>query len=268
MKEKQQQDARISFASLPGRPFPTISVVIPARNEAPNLRHVLPNIPKSVTEVILVDGHSTDDTIAEARRLMPSIRVIQQTGKGKGDALRIGFMASTGDIIVMLDADGSTDPNEIPRYVDALMQGYDFAKGSRFLKGGGSADFTVVRRLGNTFLKSLVNTLFRTNFPDLCYGYNAFWRSCLEDVVIDCDGFEVETLLNLRMHTANLKIVEVPSFEESRIHGTSNLNAFQDGWRVLRVIMQEWANRKSYRLGVQTSASKIIAQPSDVAYPF
>lgn len=114
---------------MPQRPF--ISVIIPTRNEAQNLRHVLPHIPPMVNEVILVDGHSTDNTIAVARQLRPSIRIIKQAGRGKGDAIRAGIAVSTGDIIVMLDADGSADPGEIPRFVKALMSGHDFAKGSR-----------------------------------------------------------------------------------------------------------------------------------------
>src|SRR5439155_1081760 len=109
-----------------------ISVVIPARNEAQNLYHVLPGIPPIVSEVILVDGFSTDDTIAIAQQLLPTIQIVKQVGRGKGDALRAGFAACTGDIIVMLDADGSTNPHEIPRFVEALLGGSDFAKGSRF----------------------------------------------------------------------------------------------------------------------------------------
>jgi glycosyltransferase involved in cell wall biosynthesis len=218
---------------------PLISVVIPTRNEAQNLYHVLPSIPPIVNEVILVDGHSIDDTIAVAQQLLPTIRVLKQIGKGKGNALRTGFAACTGDIIVMLDADGSTDPNEIPRFVAALLDGNDFAKGSRFIQGGGSRDITFVRRLGNYGLCKLVNVLFLTRFSDLCYGYNAFWKHCLDYVEIDCDGFEVETLISLRIHKADFKIVEVPSFEYPRIHGQSNLRTFRDGWRVLRTIMKE-----------------------------
>jgi glycosyltransferase involved in cell wall biosynthesis len=218
---------------------PKISVVIPTRNEAPNLRHVLPYLPATISEVILVDGHSIDDTIAEAKRLLPSIKIIEQVGTGKGDALRTGFAACTGDIIVMLDADGSTHPAEIPRFVEALLQGNDFAKGSRFLKEGGSDDITPWRRWGNAMLISLVNLLFRTTFSDLCYGYNAFWKYCLDHVVVDCDGFEVETAINLRIHCAKLKIVEIPSFEYARIHGQSNLQTLRDGWRVLRTIARE-----------------------------
>ncbi|MGI9059681.1 MAG: glycosyltransferase family 2 protein [Ktedonobacteraceae bacterium] len=219
--------------------YPRISVVIPARNEATNLQHVLIHIPSTVYEVILVDGHSTDDTTTVAEQLLPSVRIIPQTGHGKGNALRTGFSACTGDIIVTLDADGSADPSEIPRFVEVLMGGYDFAKGSRFIPNGGSDDITLLRNLGNLCLCMLVNTLFRTLYSDLCYGYNAFWKSCLDQLYLDCDGFEIETQINLRMYKANLKIIEVPSFERRRINGQSNLKTFRDGWRVLKTIVRE-----------------------------
>jgi glycosyltransferase involved in cell wall biosynthesis len=175
MEEKQQHYAA-SVDVVEKQRYPRITVVIPACNEAQNLYHVLPYIPPMVSEVILVDGHSTDDTIAVAQQLMPTIHVIKQVGKGKGkgDALRIGFATCTGDIIVMLDADGSADPNEIPRFIEALVGGHDFAKGSRFIQGGGSHDITLLRRLGNYGFSKLVNLLFLTRFSDLCYGYNAF----------------------------------------------------------------------------------------------
>ena len=219
--------------------YPRISAVIPTRNEAQNLYHVLSDIPPIVSEVIMVDGHSTDDTIAVAQQLFPSIQIIKQERKGKGDALRVGFAASTGDIIVMLDADGSTDPREITRFVDALLQGNDFAKGSRFLPGGGSHDITTLRSLGNSALSQLVNILFRTRYSDLCYGYNAFWKHCLDHVHMNCDGFEIETQINIRMHKAGLKIIEVPSMERPRLFGQSNLRTFRDGWRVFKMIMKE-----------------------------
>ncbi|HXL38610.1 MAG TPA: glycosyltransferase family 2 protein [Ktedonobacteraceae bacterium] len=218
---------------------PHVSVVIPTHNEARNLYHVLPQIPSMVSEVVLVDGHSTDDTVSLAQQLLPGIRIIKQKGKGKGNALRSGFAACSGDIIVMLDADGSTNPNEIPRFVEALLRGNDFAKGSRFTEGGGSDDITFLRSFGNYVFCKLVNALFLAQFSDLCYGYNAFWKHCLDSMQIDCDGFEVETLISLRIHKANLKIIEVPSFEHLRIHGQSNLRTFRDGWRVLKTIIRE-----------------------------
>ncbi|MBV9258095.1 MAG: glycosyltransferase family 2 protein [Ktedonobacteraceae bacterium] len=219
--------------------YPSISVVIPTRNEAQNLHYVLPYIPPLVSEIILVDGHSTDGTIEAAQQLLPDIRVINQVKHGKGDALRLGFAACTGDIIVMIDADGSTDPGEIPRFIDALLKGNDFAKGSRFLKDGGSHDITPLRSLGNYALGMLVNIFFGVRYSDLCYGYNAFWRRCLDSIRIDCDGFEVETLINIRIHKAHLKIVEVPSIERPRLFGQSNLRTFRDGWRVLKIILKE-----------------------------
>jgi glycosyltransferase involved in cell wall biosynthesis len=230
--------------------YPQISVVIPARNESRNLLHVLPHIPSTVSEVVLIDGRSTDDTIAIAQQLLPTIKIIKQTGRGKGDALRLGFAACTGDIIVMLDADGSANPREIPLFVEALLQGHDFAKGSRFIQGGGSHDLTWLRRLGNYGLSTLVNVLFGTKFSDLCYGYNAFWRYCLDYVEINCDGFEIETFLNIRAHKACFKIIEVASFEQPRIYGVSNLDTFRDGWRVLKTIVKE------RRTHVQRSAKR------------
>ncbi|HUY79938.1 MAG TPA: glycosyltransferase [Ktedonobacterales bacterium] len=217
-----------------------ISVLIPARNEALNLPHVLARIPASVGEVILVDGNSRDATVAVAQALRPGIIVVRQRKRGKGDAIRCGLAATHGDIIVLLDADGSTDPQEIDEFIAPLLAGADFVKGSRFAAGGGSADITAVRRLGNAALNGLVNVLFGASFTDLCYGYNAFWRECLECFTVDCDGFEVETQLNLRAHKANLHIVEAPSYEHLRIHGESNLNAIRDGWQVLKMIIQEW----------------------------
>jgi len=222
----------------------SISVIIPTRNEAPNLQYVLPHLPAYINEVILVDGHSTDGTIAEAQRLLPNIRIVEQIGKGKGDAIKAGLACATGDIVVLLDADGSADPLEIPRFVNALLAGNDFAKGSRYLKGGGSRDITWVRSTGNLGLTQLVNILFNAHFSDLCYGYNVFWKHCLDYVKIDSDGFEIETLINIRMHTAGLKIAEVPSVEYQRIHGNSNLNAVTDGWRILKLILQERKAKK------------------------
>jgi glycosyltransferase involved in cell wall biosynthesis len=224
--------------------YPKVTVLIPARNEAPNLQYVLPRLPSIVTEVILVDGHSQDETILTAQRLLPSVRIVEQVGKGKGSAIREGLAVATGDIVVLLDADGSADPLEITRFVDVLLAGNDFAKGSRFTKGGGSHDITRIRRAGNYGLITMVNLLFKARFTDLCYGYNAFWRYCLDYIKIDSDGFEIETLINIRMHTAGLKIAEVPSVEYQRIHGASNLNAARDGWRILKLILQERKARK------------------------
>jgi glycosyltransferase involved in cell wall biosynthesis len=250
------------------RPEPRISVVIPAKNEALNLPHVFAALVGNFHEVILVDGDSTDDTVEVARRLWPGITIIGQTRKGKGNALACGFEEATGDFIVMLDADGSTDPSEIPRFVKALMEGADFAKGSRFMPGAGSSDISRLRQIGNCFLNKVVNLLYGTRYTDLCYGYNAFRRDCLTVLELDGggdlrdpdeitmpwgDGFEVETLINVRIAKAGLRVAEVPSFERNRHFGASNLNAFSDGMRVLRTIHAE--RKRGARRASRSTAS-------------
>ncbi|MGH3535790.1 MAG: glycosyltransferase family 2 protein [Pseudonocardiaceae bacterium] len=231
---------------------PTISIVMPARNEARNLEIVLPELPQ-VDQLVLVDGHSVDDTVAVAKRIRPDITLVQQTRNGKGNALACGFAAAKGDIIVTLDADGSANPAEIPAFVEALVSGADFAKGTRFHRHAGSADITRLRRAGNACLRGVANFALRTRFSDLCYGYNALWRDIiplLQLPPIDNvatgnrvqwgDGFEIETLITCRVVTVGLATTEIPSRERSRIVGETQLRTFSDGARVLRTITTEW----------------------------
>jgi glycosyltransferase involved in cell wall biosynthesis len=226
-------------AAFPKDRVPRISVVIPALNEAENLPHVLPRIPGWIDEVVLVDGNSTDKTVEVATALRPDIVVVRQMGRGKGAALRCGFAAARGDIIVTLDADGSADPAEIPAFVGALLAGADFVKGSRFLQGGATRDMEWFRRAGNWGLVQLVRMVFGGRFTDLCYGYNAFWRDVLQFMDLeDSDGFEIETAMNVQALRARLKVCEVASTEARRIHGTSNLRTVPDGWRVLSTIVR------------------------------
>ncbi len=220
-------------------PLPTISVVVPTLNEADNLKHVLPLIPNYVSEVIIVDGGSIDDTIPTARKLYPTAVLLHEPRRGKGIALQRGFEVASSDIVVTLDADGSMDPGEIILFVGALLAGADFAKGSRFLQGGGTKDMEWYRKAGNWGLKSLVRLGFGGQYSDLCYGYNAFWTKALDRLDIDVDGFEIETCINIQALKHGLKIYEVPSFEARRINGSSNLNTIKDGWRVLRTIISE-----------------------------
>ncbi len=232
----------VHWAGPPGvaaRSAPMVSVVIPTLNEAANLPHVLPRLPDVVDEVVIVDGRSTDGTVAVARRLRPDCVIVLEETPGKGAALRAGFAAASGDIIVMLDGDGSTDPAEIPAFVGLLTSGADFVKGSRFIQGGGTDDMEWHRWFGNRVLTAIVNVLFRGRYSDLCYGYNAFWRDALFVMDPAVNGFEVETSMNIRALRSSLRIAEVPSFENPRIHGTSNLKVVRDGMRIARTIFAE-----------------------------
>jgi glycosyltransferase involved in cell wall biosynthesis len=258
---------------------PTVSVVIPALNEERNLPHVFAELPAGITEVILVDGGSVDRTVEVARELRPDVIVVRQTRTGKGNALACGFAASTGDIIVMIDADGSTDPAEIPLFVEKLLAGADFVKGSRFSSGGHSHDITRLRKAGNDGLNMVVNLLFGTRFTDLCYGYNAFWRSVVPALDLPAtslprpadgsklwgDGFEIETMINIRAAAEGLQVGEVGSIEHARIHGESNLNTFRDGFRVLRTIFSEYGRMRRHRKSAASRPVTAVAAAAAVA---
>ena len=224
-------------AQVPGRA--TVSVVVPTLNEVDNVVLVLPRIPWWVDEVVLVDGGSTDGTVEAALAVRPDLHVVIDETPGKGAALRAGWDAARGDIVVTIDADGSTDPAEIPAFIGPLLAGADMVKGSRFVHGAGSSDIDLLRRIGNRALTRLVRLLYGGRFTDLCYGYNAFWRRVTPVFDAAGDGFEIETLMNVRALRHDLHVVEVASFESQRIHGQSNLRTFADGWRVLRTIFRE-----------------------------
>ena len=252
---------------------PRISVVVPAMNEARNLEILLPELVATVDchEVILVDGGSVDDTVATARRVLPTVTVVHQVRRGKGNALAAGFAAVTGDVVVMFDADCSADPAEIPRFVKALTRGADVAKGSRFTAGGGSADITRVRGLGNWCLNLLFNILFGRRYTDLCYGYNAFWADMIPALDLPDheeppaasgamrwgDGFEIETVIACRFAAAAATTTEVPSHERLRAFGASNLHAVKDGLRVLRTLVVE--HRRARR--TTPTAAAAISHP-------
>jgi glycosyltransferase involved in cell wall biosynthesis len=263
-----------------GESSPTVSVVIPTLNEERNLPHVFGKLPDGIDEVIVVDGGSRDRTVEVARELRPDVVIVQQTRTGKGNALACGFAACTGDIIVMIDADGSTDPAEIPSFVAELVAGADFVKGSRFDKGGHSDDITKLRKLGNDGLNLVVNVLFGTRFTDLCYGYNAFWRRVVPTLALPDptlprptdgsklwgDGFEIETMINIRAAADGMKVGEVGSIEHARIHGQSNLNTFRDGFRVLRTIFSEYGRmRRQRRSGAHGNGVIVHQHPTATA---
>jgi glycosyltransferase involved in cell wall biosynthesis len=219
--------------------LPRVSFVIPTLDEAKNLPWCLPRVPDWAHEVIIVDGRSTDDTVAVARQLRRDVRIVMEAQPGKGAALRAGFRAATGDIIVTLDADGSMAPEEAILFVGALLAGADLVKGSRFMQGAGSDDISTFRMIGNWGLTQAVRMLYGCSFSDLCYGYIAFWAKHAESLQCDRAGFEIETLISVRALKHRLKIIEVPSFEWTRISGLSHLRAVPDGLRVLSTIIRE-----------------------------
>lgn len=217
--------------------WPTVTAVIPTLNEADNLRWLMPRL-TAVDEVIIVDGQSTDGTVEVALAIRPDAKIIVEPPAGKGAAMRTGMAAATGDLLIMLDADGSMDPAEFGSFLALLCRGFDFVKGTRYGCGGGSDDLTGLRSLGNRMLTRLANLLYGQNWSDLCYGYVALRRSAVERLCLESTGFEIETEMCVNAVRAGLKIAEVPSHETERRHGQSNLNTFRDGWRVLKTMIR------------------------------
>jgi glycosyltransferase involved in cell wall biosynthesis len=216
-----------------------VTVLICALNEEESLAHVLPRIPGWVNEVLLVDGHSTDDTVAVAKKLQPNIRVLQQPGKGKGDALRYGMSQAEGEIIVTLDGDGQTDPGEMHRFVDAIQQGYDFAKGTRFRRPFSRAR-PIHRILGNWTIALTFNLLFFRLYTDLCSGYNAFRKESIRAIdFFHPDGLADEPLLLARVCKAGLSIVEVAHRDPPRLAGVSKSPSWGQGFRAIRTVVHE-----------------------------
>jgi glycosyltransferase involved in cell wall biosynthesis len=242
---------------------PSVTLVIPVRNEARNVGWVLEQIAEDVDEILLVDGNSTDVTLITARRCRPDIRVVPQEGAGKGSALRTGFLAASGDIIVMMDADGSMSPQEIRHYLHFLTNGYDFVKGSRFISGGGSLDITPIRRLGNWFLLTAFNTAYDAHLTDLCYGFCAFHRRYLDHLQLTATGFEIEAEMTVRAMQAGLRIAEVPSLELPRRTGVSNLHAIRDGIRVLRTVLRH--HRSGMSGHIYQAARNAAGRPSPLS---
>jgi glycosyltransferase involved in cell wall biosynthesis len=218
----------------------SISVVIPTLNEAESLAYTFARIPPCVDEIVIVDGHSSDGTVEVACALSADVRILLQHGKGKGNALACGFAAARGDIIVAIDADGSTDPAEIPAFVQPLLEGADFVKGSRFIEGANSGDITPTRGLGNKTLNGVVNVLFGTQYTDFSYSYSAFWRHCLEHMCVTTTSKgEIEALMSLRIARAGLKVAEVPSIAPERIYYESPLSGWRYGRWMMATIVRE-----------------------------
>lgn len=229
-----------------------ISVIVPVKNEAQSLQQVLNDIPHFVDEVIVVDGHSKDSTFLLAESHSRVTRVLSQYSQGKGAALSAGFAVATGDLIAIIDADGSMNPNEMSSFISYFPE-FDIVKGSRYLDGAGSSDLTRIRSFGNQILTKIANVLFNQKWTDMAYGYVVFTREAVQSLALTNydqlgsllghksygQGFEIETLMLCRAARRRMKILEIPSFENARIAGSSNLNAMRDGIRVLIALIVE-----------------------------
>jgi glycosyltransferase involved in cell wall biosynthesis len=220
-------------------------VIIPTLNEERSIAEVIRELNHlGYHKILIADGNSQDRTVEIAKEFGANIMV--QNGTGKGTALRQAFNHDSldGEVVVMLDADGSMNPKEIPMLIDALDSGADLVKASRFLRYGYSEDMSLIRRIGNRFFLTLVNWFWSANYTDLCYGFGAFRKDAVKKLYpyLNAKNFEIETEIFIKAKKLGLKVTEVPSIEFRRRHGKSNLSAVRDGFRILKTIFGELVN--------------------------
>lgn len=216
-----------------------VSLIIPAKNEVKSIGQTIKEVPEGfVDEIIVADGHSTDGTPDLVKRL--GYRVIEQAGQGFGAAILSGIKQSTGDILIIMDADGSQNPADIPRLLEKIKEGYDIGWGSRFLPGGGSADNTLLRSFGNWFFTLLTKTLRGVSVHDILYLFAAFKREIFDKIKLESPGFELCIELPLRAHKAGFKFGEVACFERKRFADKTKVNDLMDGWKILLAILKKY----------------------------
>jgi len=219
-----------------------VTLIIPTRNEEGAIGSTLREVPRDVVdEIIVVDGHSTDKTADEVKaELRPSDKFVVQKGKGYGGAFSEGFDIATGDVIIMMDADGSHNPAEIPQLVEKVRRGYEYVMMSRYARGGRSEDDTIIRWFGNRMFTWLTNVVHSTNVTDSLYLYTAITKDGLKRLNLTSTGFEFCTEILVKAHRAGLKFAEVPAFERGRMAGKTKVNAFWHGLKILRMILRRY----------------------------
>lgn len=220
-------------------PVNQVGVAIPALNEEKNIEHLLKRLNNTgYNNILVIDGKSKDGTLKVASQ--NGAKIILQDGRGKGQAIRqvLNNRYLDYDALILMDADGSMAPEEIPRFVEALHNGADVVKGSRFLPCGGTDDMTSLRRAGNFLMVSSVNFLFSTDYTDLCYGFIGLNNKAIRILApeLESNNFEIETEILIKAKNLGLNVVEIPSWEYMRKNGKSNLHTFRDGLKIFKTI--------------------------------
>jgi glycosyltransferase involved in cell wall biosynthesis len=238
----------------PVRPAPpqprTVSVIIPARNEAGNIEAAVLRTPTlgAGTELIFVEGHSRDNTWAEIQRVAATypernIKIMQQTGKGKGDAVRLGFAAATGDILMILDADLTMPPEELPKFHEVIARGHaEFANGVRLVYPMDEKAMQFLNLCANKTFGIIFTWLLGQPVKDTLCGTKVLSRAHYEQIAAnrayfgDFDPFGDFDLL-FGAAKQNLKITDVPIRYKERTYGSTNIQRWSHGWLLLRMVL-------------------------------
>ena len=219
-----------------------VSLIIPTKDEEGAIGRVLKEVPKNlIYEIIVIDGHSTDNTAKEVKSQLRlgRDRFILQKKKGFGNALIQAFNIAKGDIIIIMNADGSHNPKNIPSLLKKIRDGASYVMASRYIRGGRSDDDTIIRFIGNRTLTFLTNLVHGTNVSDSLYFFTAFKRSGLKKIHPKSPGFEFCIEILIMAHKAGLKFAEVPVIERASF-SKSKVNAFSVGFKILGKILQNY----------------------------
>lgn len=228
---------------------PKVSVIIPARNEEGNIKKIFADVPNmgGATELIFVEGGSTDNTYAIIEKTIAQnphrlCKLLRQSGKGKGDAVRLGFQHASGDILMIYDADMTVPPEDLPRFYDVLATGKgEFANGVRLVYPMEEEAMRTLNFLGNKFFSLAFSWLLGQPIKDTLCGTKVLWKRDYERIAAnrsyfgDFDPFGDFDLL-FGAAKLNLKIIEIPVRYRERTYGTTNISRWSHGWLLLRMV--------------------------------
>lgn len=218
-----------------------ISLIIPIKNEAGAIGRVLKEIPEHiVNEIIIIDGNSIDNTAAEVKAALSDgkYKYLMQTGNGFGNAVLQGCRMAQGDVVIIMNGDGSHNPKDIPALVRKVKEGYEYVLASRYAPDGRSDDDTIITFLGNKLFTSLTNLVHRTSLFDCLFFYTAITSKGLKKLQLYSPGFELCIEILIKAHRAKLSFAEVPVVERRRFAGKSKVNTFWDGFKILKMILK------------------------------
>ena len=202
-----------------------VTIVIPAKDEGEGIEKIINSVKNFAREIIVVDGHSKDNTKQMCKKLR--VKYVLDYGLGRGDAVRLGLKIAKGDVVVLFDADGSHNPADIPRFIIPILNNRaDIVIGSR--RTGGSFDlnmnFTGILRSGGAdFLAYLVNKRFNTKLSDILYSFRSVRRSIVGDLDLSANGFEIEQEMVAKCLKKGFTLLEIPSRENARAWGRAKL---------------------------------------------
>jgi glycosyltransferase involved in cell wall biosynthesis len=217
----------------------TTTLLLPALNEIDALRVVIPQIQREwVDEIIVIDGGSTDGTLEYVRSC--GLTVHSQSHRGYGRGMLQGLQMAKGDIIVEFTPDGNSIPQDIPRIIAKVREGYDLVIGSRYLGSAKSDDDDWLTAKGNWLFTAVVNLFFGARYTDVLVGFRAFRRDEALKLHFDAPGLSWPCQSSMRFARAGLRVTEIPACEPARIGGARKMKPFKTGWEITALILRDF----------------------------